>query len=65
MDIKELKAKRIPVLEKREANRERETPSVKVEDECNAELRKLNRAISGEEPYKTVKKAKKKADPLS
>ena len=67
MTEKELKAKRVPVLAKREANRSLGTPSLKVEAECNAELRKLNMAIAGDAPYeaKAKKTTKKKADPLS
>jgi hypothetical protein len=66
MTTDELKAKRGPVLEKRELNRKAKTPSIKVEKDCNDELVKLNLAIKGAKPYAVKKKAsKKKADPLS
>lgn len=47
VSIGELKARRLPILDKREANRAKEKPSQKIEDECNKQLRALNCAIQG------------------
>lgn len=70
MNIEELKARREPILEVREANRTKgDKMSEKVEADCNAELVKLNLAIKGVQPYEPVKKAaaksSKKSDPLA
>lgn len=61
-DINTLKQMRLPILEKREANRKGKNDP-KVEESCNAELRKLNLAIQGVAPYPEKKKAPAKKAP--